>query len=1571
MATITNKHLPQRIDSEASSVVKPSGDAPILAAAPDMETGRERRKSIALGTVAAHYGVLPTDTSVHKFVAARLHTLLKGIPTSEQPEVRILARRGYGINAGATDDGNIFVTPELLSFIKTVEELDFVLLHEVIHIAHGHHAAQRKLQDTLLPKLGIDRVSEYDADLHAFVLLANPDRGSSPLGAIVCLERFRDHCPTSWDFAHGSVTDRILNLKTFSLLGDLSEGAPVPGDFGSLTKKLRSLPSVIADHLTGLPTGSRIDALLKNPPPEGHKFDAYRKQLLAAIGDSSAPSLRTAIPAISSELKKTDGFAAMQADIRDLSSLTVTHRLEAYREVLMLAYERLFSIASDTAQENRITPVESEVLLGIELVLAGQSPEDLERCLPNSKVPSRVAGALNTLRTFATSAEDVARLGEIVKEYVDAPTTLSFARTLFLAVVPAAVGNNCAFDDEAERVDTARYFESVGSFASALCGIVHDSALTRDELREEFEALSVFTLAAHLADVKSTQLASLSSEALSGLSDLTSRKGSLSSALSSVVSIQSSDDVVAALNKFVTDEMGVLSLEKTQETLVSLFSEANRIIEQPEGNVPAALDQIEQLYKEAARVAKNLPSHVPERAVPGLDSRAGTGTMSAYRVMLHLMSYDPSHGARGDPPRSNAAALLRKEQLTDRLDFSESVRLAALKVGLLSTVCANNFERDDAISCTESLVKSDLADFEEIASAIELLHSERPEVLMRGEPVARRSLKPAADLRLQNHAAAALLVELNQLGGGKEAHKLDRIYTFVQRCFVCESEDQRDDGLFNSILAHGEGALREVYKDSRSSPDFLRHSIAVSFFVGDPVLGRSIQRELLLRLVTEAGAASAAQEIFSTLRHQQSHLNLEILKALDEGASRADEVRAIGKQSREHLFSGFNEDAMGRAGKAVLGDFGVSKLVRRNFQEVLTMGLETRENDERLRDSIANQWWDAYGEDLLKPLIFSNPFEANRLLYRTGLQHGIAELEKMVPANLSDEVPGELRAVTAQGIRQGLYGLGLGERLFILRKLTSEPKKGVLISPERRVDVADLLLEKVMDSSSNDHLAALSSKAFGALFRSVDCDDLALALTPMLLDRFLRPPVSPSPWRPFADQKAALFISDSFRGRVPRGCRQDLESLEEAVANHIEWAMTGTNPRTNRSSLPALDGLIELSGVDFSPKATRPRVDSISFILDFSKNLQTPGTRALQLLGGIIQLPKDIEDTFLQVYDEREGQSKASALATIDRVLPDYGKRLQTIQRIGGGALYSVFLVGLDGSEKEVVRVINPNPEYHTQRILRSMRAAQQQLAREDSRFEIGEQLINLVDEWISAELKDESYEKDDAAFRTRWNGWKPAWRCPLSIYVPENYPSGTLVVRREEFIQGRNFTDLGALVSSDPKLAKQVVALAAQHYVAQLTGSMTEYMLGSELLVHSDISPGNLRIMDGGKVAILDRSMFLKFSLSDRKLLDSIAKAKTPKERAVAIVKGLAELQESKPPEDRVRAIESNVISALGGESSLEGTMLKGLLAAQREGLKVPLRFQLLVKNLNSLRVMAEKVGFKGLREALDFTWS
>ena len=1534
--------------------------APTLKATPSTESEKANRQDHALGEITAHYGVLKKDHPVHKFVAARLHLLIDEVPVTDRPNVYVLGRSGYGVNAGATKDGHIFVTPELLTFVKSVEELDFILLHEFIHLAHNHHAAQEKLGDTVLSSLGIQRVHEYDADLNAFILLAQPKRGSSPLGALTCLERFRDKDPKGWDLAHGNLSDRIMNLKMFSLFRDLSGEGALSGDFGSLTKKLRSMPSFIAREVAELPHGSRVATILRHPP-DGHRYDTYRKELIEAILDSGTPSLRRAIPSIISHLE----------EYGDSDGAVHRARTSAYKEALQHAYGRLFATVAACATEHNLSVLEGQVLLGVELTLLDETPERIETNL-TGRARSTALAALASLATFSASAEAIERMSHILA-LVEDGAPFSCTERLFYDVVRPALGENCAFDrDSDETVDIKLYFSSVQKLTKALSALSHRHDRSAERVQNEFDGMAVFTLAAHLADIRSDQLSGLNSEIASLHPSLKSDKRALSQALSSVMQQEHTSETTAAVTQFAKEELEVLSIAETQAALIEIFTQVERFI--LEDRSPNSLDRIEALFKRAFRVSLNLPTSISCDDVVGDESKNLTSSYTPYSISVHLMEVALAR-AFPDLPTEG-----RRDHIA-HLNFQESARLKKLEVGFLHTLCSSHGERQDAIDRTEYIVQVHSQSFEEIAALVDEIHSEAPEAFIREESLAPRSFKPEPDIALHEYAGNALLSELKNSQSLSEKGKLERIYKFITVCHVCETEEQRDAGVFREILAIGEASLRAVYQDDRNSPEFIRHAIAVSFFVSDGVLSRSIQRELLLRLIDTAGSATTAEEIFSKLKRQQGHLNLETIEKLDEGASQASDIRSIGRRCREHLLA--NDAAASQAGRLVLGDMIATGTKRFDFHELLSVGLETSEHDSRLRDEIAKRWWDSASDVVTRDLQWNDLPEPNEIPERLDdAKAWMSTLNATTPRNLAKEFrPAELGSLdpahfTANAIRQNMYSLGIAERLVVLRKLTSDPTKGILISPERREKVAQTLLGKMVSNAGDDPLSELSSMAFRALFRSVHGDDLALAVTPMLLDRFLRAPSSPSTWRQCAAERASTFLADCRWGKASsQSSRRTISALHSrllnCVTNHFEWALSGSNPRTQRSSIPALEGLIELCAIEVSPKASVSRTDAISFILDFSRNLQTPGTRALQLLGGIVELPKEIEREFLQVYDAQKGQSKSSALATIDRALPEFASRVASLHRIGGGALYSVFLAELSSGGKEVVRVVNPNPEYHTQRIVQSMKAAQKQLAREDSRFEIGEQVINLVDEWITAELQDQTYEADDKAFRARWNHWTPSRKCPLSIYVPENYPSGTLLVRREEFIPGKNFTELSSLAEADGRLAKQVVALAAQHYVEQLTGSAMENIWGSELLVHSDISPGNLRIMDGGKVAILDRSMFLKFSVKDRKLLKAVMDAKTPHQRASAVVSGLAELQDDEVPKSEVRAIIERVNASLQGESSLEGTMLKGLIAAQREGLKVPLRFQLLVKNLNSLRVMAEKVGFSSLAEALDFKWS
>ena len=217
--------------------------------------------------IIAQYGKLPETSRVHKYVAQRLDILLKDFPIAEKPRLVVLGRKGVGVNAFATSGGSIIVSPELIRFVKHTEELDFVLLHEAAHLAEKHHSAMRDAAESGsgLGVAGRSRLSEYEADLKAFLALAHPERDSSPMGAILALERFNGLKEGAWDIAHGSAVDRIMNLKTYTLFRDLNTDGATPDEAGSMSKPLRTVPLMVRSDIDALKSGNLVDTLVDNP----------------------------------------------------------------------------------------------------------------------------------------------------------------------------------------------------------------------------------------------------------------------------------------------------------------------------------------------------------------------------------------------------------------------------------------------------------------------------------------------------------------------------------------------------------------------------------------------------------------------------------------------------------------------------------------------------------------------------------------------------------------------------------------------------------------------------------------------------------------------------------------------------------------------------------------------------------------------------------------------------------------------------------------------------------------------------------------------------------------------------------------------------------------------------------------------------------------------------------------------------------------------------------------------------------------------------------------------------------
>ncbi len=104
---------------------------------------KEEKKKVsveALMLMEANYGFMPDEHPAVEFLKNKLKQLLPDMEEKDLPAIHLLASTGEGVNAMAFVNWTIVVTPELLQFVKTEEELDYVLLHEINHLERNHGA---------------------------------------------------------------------------------------------------------------------------------------------------------------------------------------------------------------------------------------------------------------------------------------------------------------------------------------------------------------------------------------------------------------------------------------------------------------------------------------------------------------------------------------------------------------------------------------------------------------------------------------------------------------------------------------------------------------------------------------------------------------------------------------------------------------------------------------------------------------------------------------------------------------------------------------------------------------------------------------------------------------------------------------------------------------------------------------------------------------------------------------------------------------------------------------------------------------------------------------------------------------------------------------------------------------------------------------------------------------------------------------------------------------------------------------------------------------------------------------
>ena len=1680
-----------------------------------MSVSREQVEDPAgLTTLEADYGFMDKSEPAKEFVQESLERLLPGLEFKSIPRIEVLAKKGAGVNAMAFSNGVIVVTPELIEFLEHSEELDFVILHELIHIVHNHFESGAEAGtgfDGLREKLGLSRLHEYEADLCAFQSMSLPNRNSNPRAAITFLEKLRN-LPggmDSWDISHGSLTQRILNLKTAIGFIEL-DSSTYPGEH-LMQKDQTRIPVGIKKELTELPIGDRRSILLENAPDDSYKFDAWVRQIRDTIHGGNSALIQLALP------KLMDKHSRL-VKIKSLHQKTTHSDLQ--REQLANVIDYSIQKWEDLLEQNKEFSNKSidEKIAYKVFVLAIEFGIEIPNLSPDTQVLTRHLKKLNT--DYLNSIAPKIRAAQGKEAMLDALIS-EFKRTLssverdfrpyqargfvekFIEGLAQAnyytidgkfkftkyVTHNAQLIQFAENLEVVRGGESregavptsnqiANLFLKGIRKRVKELYLRDCPLEEIKNSVKSDSIATYKSCLEYLNVYDLECALKTWFEDKqhSAMNGSRDKASKSV-------EIIHEISRDFVNEIKAQYRSDNQHTIDNLKSKLTKlgfmfsnISEYSDEQVYLAVTLIAEIAREP--VFATIGDSDINELFPTIHNSSALNSFEGFqgRVWEQLVQFTNSE-SRADSLQSrlrkhNATKLFLELNLNDfRANFSSVVRK------------------------WDELLQMDIREGK--YSALELLkanYSFTSTSSFDDTPTKKTNLEPH-----YNHGIRAHLKSVRNLLGDRPEIKLallsyaqtrgelqEALDFFVKKYRASDFVEINTAG-FRSLI---DSELKELIQNgSYLSTDQAKHLLNLSLV--EPVNTIAVQlREIALKkLLNSLDFEASCKLVFETYENHPPLVDFTSSSLLENKARTPEQIKKLEEYFKEHL----SGNTIGKSLSSVIaGEAALNLMDKDKRAEVFAAMLKTAQNDDEFSQILFDRWsaiHESHFRTIVDDFILKegerdreSALDSKQRVefaialgkhYFSGSEDG-AELRSEISDETSFGVTKSLCFQPVDFIRDQSYRVSEVVRVLAIREMLSDSdgllrgdSKGKLIE-----DMLDASLKDVNSPKKNDSVA-VTEEIVRELFESAPIDELSIMLSGFLQERFLRPPTKDSDWstqieqlrdslienylsnldsRQEFDFEESLFSSAESIIRHLDAIRKDLKENGEdtpEIIGAVDYIEYFSNSFSNfdalmdfgtkkldlekfKSCIQMLsahystrdfeifsdrcpDDLIsvfrqeELERVKFinqNPKSIEqilrfailgkdvrkgdssivaefgkkvspekqtvedtPLLDPIEFALRFGSKLDAPGTRFLQMLGQVVPLPKETQERFSDIYDSRRGQSKITAMQTIERTAPEFALEIGEIgEQIGGGSIYSVFEAQLQSGEKIALRVMNPNVKPRMEQYIEVMRRAQEKLEKGDPKYAKAKQLIGLIEAWIDTELNDKNYEKEDALFRAKWNknrGWKPDESFSNSVYVPNSRSTGSFKVQVDEYIEGRNLKDLIVNITEEnANFVKEKVALGAQHYFAQL-----QDISAGDVLVHSDISPGNLRVATDGRLAILDRNMYLKFNLSDRLFLFAMSSQSDSNKRAEQLVDFLLRQPENVDAKVNKQLVVKSAVDAFSSSRQpIEEALLDAIIAVQEHGLKIPLRHALLIKNLNAWRRMAVDAGFSGLAEAMEY---
>ena len=515
-------------------------------------------------------------------------------------------------------------------------------------------------------------------------------------------------------------------------------------------------------------------------------------------------------------------------------------------------------------------------------------------------------------------------------------------------------------------------------------------------------------------------------------------------------------------------------------------------------------------------------------------------------------------------------------------------------------------------------------------------------------------------------------------------------------------------------------------------------------------------------------------------------------------------------------------------------------------------------------------------------------------------------------------------------------------RYFILRHLLIG-KDGLLLTVTKRRQTLLSLIDRAASPENDEEKEwhARIREVVRTIAEEVEPDQLFLAIAPLMQQQLLGPSQTRHAWE---KTLTALHITDGKQ----RSLKMQL---------HQQRTQNESSSLAELSSTHGLHRLVKEGFFPFplTPPEKSERWSVERFLIEVARNLGTPGTRFLQIMGQYLNVPPRLEVAMRDIYDQVPGQSKLTAAETVSREWSGAEKALQDFgARIGGGSLFSVYRTQTPEGP-EVMKVLAPNAQAQNAIAFSLLSRLADSLQKKDpTAYALMPPLLQDLKQWIEGDLHDPEFLALDVAFREAHDGFQPAGH-QYRITVPKTFSingNDSPFIKRETFVHGAAWHRWEGSQAE----RKDVVALLVKSVFTQF--NMRQ--------VHSDIHPGNILITKEREVALIDRHHYLKLSEAEARALEGLL-ALASGSSAGAFIRSLDQtIAQDAPLIQRIDQELEPLMHAGAPAATIVGAVLQRI---KRHDLVIPINVTLMIKNLVSLSRMGELAGFRDLQEALLFT--